>query len=90
MKFLAQGKTALETLLYKALQSPCGLVIRSPQQDTLIRKLYNIRATRHAFKGLTIVKQFKNEIWLVKKEPDDGSPETGRGPEEETPRDNAL
>lgn len=75
MKLLTSGTSVVETLLYKALRAPRGLVIRTPRQDQLIRKLYNVRSTQHIFKNLSIVKRFNNEIWLVKKEPSDGTPE---------------
>jgi hypothetical protein len=65
-------------LLYKALHSPFGLVVRSDNRDLLRQRLYKLRKSDPNLSVLTLTTSPENEtdLWIVKtKEPTNAASE---------------
>ena len=65
-------------LLYRALEAPLGIVVRTSDPERARQRFYAARKTNPAFDELSIKPSHTSpgtEIWVVRKVPLNGSPE---------------
>jgi hypothetical protein len=71
LRYFSSGSSIIESVLFRALNTKFGIVVRSRSPDTFINKLYRVRSTNPIFSIISVVKR-DPDIWLLKtKEPPD-------------------
>lgn len=70
---MAAGDPSLISLLYSAMESPCGVIIATEEPERLRQKLYKLKRENPAFAALAFQLSPTNptsELWIVKRDED--------------------